>query len=343
MRIAVLGGTSFIGRAMVEELHRRGHDVIVVHRGEHEPDGWVDVRHLHVDRAELGGARDELASFGPDAVVDTIALTRASAEAAAGVIPDGARAVVLSSMDVYQAYGDLHAGRATQLVPFDEEAPVRRERYPYRGQIPGMDDYEKLDVEEVYAARDATVCRLPAVFGPYDGQRREAPILDRVAAGRDRIPFGPGNWLWSRMHVHDCATALALVVEREAVDGEILNIGPRHVLTMRQWAEVVLDAAGSRAELVNVPDDTLPPDLGISAAVGQHMVADCAKARALLDWEDGDPAERVRESVAWHLTHPRPGAPRSGAPAAFSADDEALALVTNALQRGKRRPPTEEE
>ena len=320
MRIAVLGGTNFIGRATVEELHRRGHELLVVHRGEHEPEPWVTVEHLHVDRTELASVQDDLAAFTPAVVIDTMAMTRASAEGAVAVLPPDARAVVLSSMDVYQAYGDLHAGRATQPVPFDEESPVRAERYPYRGQIPGMDDYEKLDVEAVYGAREAVVCRLPAVFGPHDGQRREAPILDRVTAGRDRIPFGAGNWLWSRMHVHDCAVALALVAEREAADGQVLNIGPRHVLTMRQWAEVVVDAAGGRAALVTVPDDALPPDLGVSGALGQHMVADCSKARALLGWEDGDASARVRESVEWHLAHPSPQAGTE-----FPADDAALA------------------
>ena len=34
MRIIVLGGTRFIGRASVEELVRAGHSVMVVHRGE---------------------------------------------------------------------------------------------------------------------------------------------------------------------------------------------------------------------------------------------------------------------------------------------------------------------
>jgi nucleoside-diphosphate-sugar epimerase len=320
MRVVVLGGTIFIGRAMVEELHRRGHAVLVVHRGQHEPEDWVPAEHLHVAREELTTVAGELAAFRPDVVIDTMALTRASAEGAVAAVPAGVRTVVLSSMDVYQAYGDLHAGRATQPVPFDEGSPVRTERFPYRGQIPGMDDYEKLDVEEVYGARRATVCRLPAVFGPHDTQRREAPILDRLSAGRDRIPFGPGNWLWSRLHVHDCAVALAEAAEREEVAGEVLNIGPRQVLTIRQWAETILDAAGTSAELVAVPADALPADLAVSSPIGQHMVADCAKARSLLGWSDGDPWERVRQSVAWHVAHPS-----EAATTAFPADDEAIA------------------
>jgi len=37
MRVLVLGGTTFIGRRVVERLHGRGDEVLVVHRGQHQP------------------------------------------------------------------------------------------------------------------------------------------------------------------------------------------------------------------------------------------------------------------------------------------------------------------
>ena len=80
-------------------------------------------------------------------------------------------------------------------MPIDESSPVRSERYPYRGKIPGLEGYEKLDVEEVYLPCGATICRLPMVYGEYDYQRREEFILRRVRAGRKQIPVGAANWL----------------------------------------------------------------------------------------------------------------------------------------------------
>lgn len=43
MRVVVLGGTRFIGRAIVKDLDGHGHDTLVAHRGQHEPppDGEV--------------------------------------------------------------------------------------------------------------------------------------------------------------------------------------------------------------------------------------------------------------------------------------------------------------
>src|SRR5215216_4886134 len=104
MRVLVLGGTRFIGRATVERLANAGHEVLVVHRGQWEPDDLIKVQHLHIDRADLLGARDALRDFHADAALDSVALTRTHAETALAALPERLRLVVLSSIDVYRAY-----------------------------------------------------------------------------------------------------------------------------------------------------------------------------------------------------------------------------------------------
>ena len=62
MRVLVLGGTRFIGLALVEELLGAGHTVAVVHRGEHEsPDLPPTVEHIHTARRDLAAERDVIA------------------------------------------------------------------------------------------------------------------------------------------------------------------------------------------------------------------------------------------------------------------------------------------
>lgn len=321
MRIVVLGGTRFVGRAIVEELVRGGHDVAVVHRGENEPSRWVDVRHIHVERSQLPDARDELKAFEPDAAIDTFAMTRTDAEAGHEALPD-VPTVVLSSMDVYLAYGELLAGRGSQPVPLSEESPLRDERYPYRGRREGMGDYDKLDVEDVYAHRNASIARLPVVFGPHDAQRREDFILARVRARRTQIPFGTGAWLWSRLHVEDVANAIRLIVEHCDLMNQVLNVAPRSTLTVRQWAEAILDAAAHEAELVRVPDHQLPADLWLTGDTRQHLLATGEKLRDLVGWIDRDPRQAVADSVSWHIAHPPESTP------SFDTDEPALASAT---------------
>jgi UDP-glucose 4-epimerase len=309
VQVVVLGGTRFIGRAIVAELVGAGHDVVVVHRGETEPDDLPEVAHVHADRRSVGPAQ-----LDGEVLIDTCAMSAADAEPVVAAVAGRMRLVVLSSQDVYAAYGELHAGTHGQPVPIDETSPLRTAPLPYGG-----DDYEKLDVEARYLQAGGTVLRLPAVYGEHDPQRREEFVLRRVRAGRRSMPFGPGTFLWTRAYVGDVAVATRLAAESPSVAGEVLNVSARHTWTMRQWAEVIVAAAGADLELVTVPGAALPDDLRLTATIDQHVLTDSAKARRLLGWADGDPVASVRRSVAWHLANP----PDDGG-GDWTSDEEAL-------------------
>src|SRR5207245_11548351 len=123
VRVVILGGTRFIGRAIVEELSATGHTVLVVHRGELGPGDMPFVAHLHCDRSELTARRADLAAFQPDAAIDCRALTRQDAQIALDALPDGVRLVVISSLDVYCTFGALNDDRETDPVPLDHASP----------------------------------------------------------------------------------------------------------------------------------------------------------------------------------------------------------------------------
>ena len=292
-----------------------------MHRGVLEPEDLPPARHLHCERPELAAHRSELDEFGPDAVLDCRALTRQDADLALAALPDVPRWVVISSVDVYRAFGALHENVETDPVPLDEASPVRPKRYPYRGRMPGMDDYDKLDVEDVYLPRGATVLRLPMVYGERDYQLREEYVLRRVRAGRKRIPFGAGSWLTCRGYVRDVATAVRLALEKNP-RGEVMNVCEDRSFSMALWSRMILDAAESDAELVQVGDDALPEDLKFTGTVSQHIAASAGKARALLGWKTSDPYETLRTTVRWHLDNPPKDASDD-----FAADDKALASV----------------
>ena len=276
------------------------------------------VQHLHCERSELAAHKHELAGFRPDAVVDCRALSRTDALVALDALPDVERWVVISSLDVYRAFGALNDDRETDPVPLDEDSPVRTERYPYRGKLPDRDDYDKLDVEDAYLPRGATVLRLPMVYGEHDYQRREEFILRRVRAGRTRIPFGAGTWLACRGYVRDVAQAVRLAF-RAPVAGEVMNICEERTYSMRMWALMILEAAESDAQLVRVRDEALPEDLKATGTMSQHIAASARKARELLGWSTSDPFESLRTTVKWHLANPLADPDMD-----FAADDRAL-------------------
>jgi nucleoside-diphosphate-sugar epimerase len=322
LKVIVFGGTRFIGRAIVDELAGAGHEILVVHRGKLEPAGMPAVEHLHLERADLVAHREELAAFKPYGAIDCRALTRADAEAVLEAMPADIRLVVISSLDVYRAFGALNQDRETDPVPLDETSPVRPTRYPYRDVMPGMEHYDKLDVEDVYLPRGATSVRLPMVYGEHDYQLREEFILRRLRAGRDRIPFGSGSWLACRGYVRDIARGVHLVLQTPAAAGEVLNLCEDRTYSMRMWSRMILDSAGSTAELVRVADDLLPEDLKPTGTMSQHIAASAQKARSMLGWTTSDPAESLRTTVRWHLANP-PANPNLD----FTSDDSALASV----------------
>src|SRR5699024_11403914 len=101
-----IGGTEFVGRHVVERLHSRGDDVLVVHRGHHEPQPWIDVEHLHADRHSLEHRASVMYDFCADAIVDTYAMTGADVTAVMTLLPY-VPSVVLLSNDVLQDFSYL--------------------------------------------------------------------------------------------------------------------------------------------------------------------------------------------------------------------------------------------
>src|SRR5215831_11434132 len=249
MRIAVLGGTRFIGRRIVSDLVARGDEVLVVHRGTTEPADLPLCRHVHASRADYASVADEVSAFEPAAIVDTLCMSRADADAVLPHLPD-AQLVLLSSMDVYQAFWHVLNNSEGEPLPLTEASRLRPSRYLYgeaRGEHVG---YEKLDVEPSYVERGGTVLRLAMIYGEHDHQRREEFILRRVRAGRERIPIGAGTFLWTRCHVADVSAAVLATIGNPLAASEVFNIGEPTTRSVQGWAGQVLAAAGSSAELV---------------------------------------------------------------------------------------------
>jgi UDP-glucose 4-epimerase len=308
MRILVLGGTRFIGCALVAQLVGAGHDVAVAHRGRHESGAEAAVRHFHLDRRDLREHRGELLGFGPDAVIDMSAMTAADAEAAVAVFGDPVRKVVASSGDVYRACASVAAGIVTDAVPLREDASLRDGPTPDRDVVPpgwayDTASYEKLDVERLYLERGGIVCRLPMAYGEHDYKRREEFVLRHVRAGSKRIAVGPGTFLWSRGYAPELARGLRLAAER-ADPGEVFNLAERECAPIRLWIEEILAAAEHDTELVQVPADQVTDDMALTKTIPQPWQLDSTKAATHLAWIHAPWRDCVHRSVRWHLDNP---------------------------------------
>lgn len=340
MRVLVIGGTRFLGPPLLRRLVDAGHDVTIFHRGEHEPDLPATVRHIHASDAAfpIVSYPAEVRAVAPDVVVHMTAYTQADAETFVAAFAGSAgRAVVLSSQDVYGAFGrvlGIEPGPPDAL-PITEESPLRTKIYPYRGEEPRpadapdrwRDDYDKILVERVVRsapALPATVLRLPAVYGPGDYQHRFWEFLPPMLARREAIvlPQDYGRWRWTRAYVENVAEAIALAIEHAPGTSPVYNVGEETARSTAEWVHAIGAAVGWQGEVVTVPGDALPKSLrGEGMDVRQDLAVSSARLRADLGYREPVPAaDAMARTAAWEVANP-PNAPQQRD---YAAEDEVL-------------------
>lgn len=309
MRAIIIGGTRFIGPPVARQLVAAGHDVTVFHRGQTESDLPRRVAHIHGDRLQLARHQAKLKQLRPDVVLDMAAFTQQDALATVNAFRGVARRlVVISSQDVYRAYGRFHESEPGVLehVPLTETAPLREKFYPYRGDGRGLDSYDKILVER--AALDstilpATILRLPMVYGEGDYQHRLLLELKRIDDGRPAILIEQrmAAWRWTRAYVENVAAAIVLAVTDERATNRIYNVGDTEALTYAEWVRLIGHEARWSGSVVVAPDTTLPPKLSpLKANYYQHLVADSTLIRVELGYrEPVPPMEALRRTIAW--------------------------------------------
>ena len=296
MRIAFIGGTGFIGPVAVRRAIAAGHEVLVIHRGEH-PNPNPDAQSIQVDRSKRGALAAAIERAAPDVVVDTRAMTRSDAEITTQAW-SGAT-VVLSSQDVYAQFGRLLDHPAPEPEPVITEASPLTVPHPYRHLegAHGDPDYDKKDVESVFrrASSPVSVLRLPAVLGRGDPRRRFGAIVDRLDVG-EHLPHVDGaTWRWTRAHVEDVAHAIVLAAE-QAPDG-IFNVGD-DAPTMREWCERFARHMNVQLWWEHVSEP--PEELRHLGAMKNDVVVSSQAIRDAIGWSEVTSIEqRVADVVAW--------------------------------------------
>lgn len=307
MRVLILGGTGLTGPFVVRRLHGMGHQVTVYHRGEREIELPPGVRHLHGD---LARPPRELCDPAPDVVVHMWALTEADAARFLELFRSSAgRAVVISSGDVYRAYGCLKGLESGPpgSIPISEDAPLRESRYPYRGtrdsSVDGLDHYDKVLVEGALRAQSefpVTILRFPAVYGPND-YHRFAPWLRQMETGRElKIQDDYAQWRWTHGFAGDVAEAVALAVTDDRAAGRTYNVGERSTPT---WEERLVEwgrIAGWEGRVVPVPAGELPENQRLPLDLRHHLATDTSRIRAELGYREVVPYEEgIARTIAW--------------------------------------------
>lgn len=326
MRILVIGGTHFIGLAAVRLLSEQGHELAVFHRGQSEPELPSSIQHIHSEGKNFpvhfsSEAVEAFRRFAPDIVLHVVLFGEQDAHEAVKSFKGIAhRIVVISSQDVYRAFGRVnrHEGGAPDPLPITEDSPLRESRYPYRADPPRasddprrwMDLYDKIPAEQIIMSEPelpGTILRLPAVYGPGDVQHRHFPWLKRMQDQRPVILLDEteARWRWTYGYIDNVATAIALAVTNERASGRIYNVGEETTLSLEERVRQVGQLAGWRGRIVLAPKGSLPEALKWGINVEQDVVVDSARIRKELGYREVVAMdEAMKRTVAWESENP---------------------------------------
>ncbi|MFC8585991.1 NAD-dependent epimerase/dehydratase family protein [Streptomyces sp. NPDC057217] len=239
MKLLMLGGTEFVGRAVVEDALDRGWEVTVFHRGRHAPPPGV--RSLLGDRTAGPEGLAALAGGSWDAVVDTWSAAPSAVRDAARLLADRAgRYAYVSSRSVYAWPPAAGLGEDGPLVagsPDDGDVPYGEAK---RGG--------ELAAEAAFGADRTLLVRAGLILGPYENVGRLPWWLNRIARGGPVLAPGPETAPIQYVDVRDLA-AWTLDAVEAGRSGPYNLVSPPGHTTMGGFLDACVRATGSGAEL----------------------------------------------------------------------------------------------
>jgi nucleoside-diphosphate-sugar epimerase len=320
-RVLVIGGTLFIGRALVDQLLERGDEVVIMHRGDGTPFG-DRVREIRCDRNDVAAVRAALAGSRFDVVYDNVydwqrGTTAEQVSAAAQSVGDGLRRYVFtSSIAVYPPGGEYREDAT--LVPSDSPNLYAAQKAASERALFELQRRNGIPVSTLRPA---------FIYGPHNAFDREAFFWDRLLAGRPIVVPEDGMRTMQWVHVRDVARAAVLAANTDVAVGHAYNLASYPAITQLDFIRLLARIAGRPANLVQVPREEIerlggqlfapPLYFGIFLDIPPITVrVDRVRSELGLDLtplEDG-----LRETYQWYRQQRRPQAD-------FSWEDRLLA------------------
>jgi 2'-hydroxyisoflavone reductase len=260
MRLLVLGGSWFLGRAVVEQALCDGWDVTVFRRGTGDPSDGTGLGRCggHLVRGDRADPRDlaRLTETGPwDGVLDACGYVPANVRTVAAALePVSARMVFVSTVS------DWPAQPVTETSPLLDCRPDAKSWDGGVG-VPGGGRYGRFKagceraVLEVFGPERTTILRPGVLLGPREYAGRTRWWCERLErGGRVIAPGRPGRRI-QPVDVRDAAR-FALALLRTETSGVFNVAGPGNV-TFADYLHACRAATGSDAQLAWIGDDFL--------------------------------------------------------------------------------------
>lgn len=310
-RVVVIGATGHIGTYLVPRLVDGGHEVITVSRGTHGPyhasPQWDAVTRVTADREAQdaeGTFGDRIAALRPEAVIDLICFTKASAQQLIEALRP--------SRPLLVHCGTIWVHGPALRVPVTEGEP----RTAYGQYGTGKAEIEALLHQETRAGGVPAVVLHPGhISGPGWPVITPAGNLDpatwtQLATGRPLALPDHGLGVLHHVHADDVAQAFDSVLSRPAASGASFHVVAEQAMTQRglatgvarwfgrepvfdfvEWAEFTRRAGPEHAEVTR-------------EHTSRSIAASIARAREVLRYAPRySSLDALHQALAWLVAH----------------------------------------
>jgi 2'-hydroxyisoflavone reductase len=255
MRLLILGGSAFLGRAVAAGALAAGHDVTVFNRGRTAPD-VPGVQAVRGDR-EAKEDLERLAGHGPwDAIVDTSGyVPRIVGDAVRALADSAATYVFMSTVNVFPDW---------PARPVGDDSPVHdcsADAGPDDGDYGVLKAGCERAVARDFPGRTLSL-RLGLLLGPHEDVGRLPALLLRMAdagTSRDVRTLAPGDPASpvNPIDVRDIADFTLHAIEQGLTGAYIVAGTPSNASTYGELLEACIDATDSAARLEWVDSEFL--------------------------------------------------------------------------------------
>ena len=311
MDIFVTGAAGFIGGHLAEGFVEDGHDVVALDNfdpyynigiKEHNVDAARDAAENSSGSYELveGDVRDE--SLVASLVEDADYVYHQAAQAGVRTSVDNPRKPnsinVGGTLNVLDAARDSDTERVVlassssvygkpAYLPYDEEHPTTPVS-PYGVSKLAGEQYARV-YNEVYGLPTVSL-RYFTVYGPRMRPNMAiSNFVSRCRNGEPPVIYGDGEQTRDFTYIEDIVEANRSLLDTDAADGNIVNIGSTDNITILELAEVIRDEVAPDLELEYADRHD---------ADAEHTHADISKANDLFGYE---PTTTIREGVGKYI------------------------------------------
>jgi 2'-hydroxyisoflavone reductase len=307
MKILIIGGTVFLGRAIVEVALQRGHELTLFNRGKSNPDLYPEIKQLHGERTQ---DLELLKGYEWDAVIDTCAYfprqVKLSTEALA---KSAGHYTLISTLSVFDDWSKFNQDEDGHLGTIQDETTEEITGESY-GPLKVL--CEK--VVEKNFGEHGLVVRPGLIVGPHDPTDRFTYFPVRVSKGGDVLAPGRPERGVQFIDVRDLAELTVILTEKAAF-GPYNATGPGNKITMKQYLETSKSISGSDATFTWIEEKFLLdqkvgpwmevpmwlPETDVNFAGGMTFNVEKALAAGMTI---RPLAETVRDTIQWAATRP---------------------------------------